>query len=607
MNATENPANNPALGDRSNPLTMCEAFQATVAALGDAVALRNADGSVTYSFDEYGAEVAAIAAGLAGLGLARGDALGLMLVNRPEFHLLDTAAIHLGATPFSIYNTSASVQIVHVLENSGASIVVTEAALLPSVLGARELLDRELTVVSVDGHADTTDVLGLDELKAAAAADFDFEAAWTAVEPSDALTLIYTSGTTGPPKGVETSHANMLAQCRSVAEVLPISRGARITSYLPSAHIADRWSSHYNQMLFGVEITSVADPSAVAEVLPRVRPTIWGAVPRVLEKIAAGIETAVAAEQDPAKRQAIEAAIALGVKRVQLEQQGKALSEPEAARHSAFDAKVLAPLRAKIGLDQAEWIIVGAAPMPRKVQEFLMGLGLPIAELYGMSECSCAITCSPPAAAKIGSVGPAIPGVEVKLAEDGELCVRGPIVMKGYRNQPEKTAEVIDSEGWLHTGDIAEIDPDGYVRIVDRKKELIINAAGKNMSPANIEQELKVSSPLIGQAVCIGDARPYNVALLVLDPDVAAARIAAEGRDRSAAELAGDPAIIAEVGAGVEAANANLSRVEQIKKFALLADEWLPGGDELTPTMKLKRKPISRKYGARIEALYSPA
>jgi long-subunit acyl-CoA synthetase (AMP-forming) len=212
----------------------------------------------------------------------------------------------------------------------------------------------------------------------------------------------------------------------------------------------------------------------------------------------------------------------------------------------------------------------------------------------------------PPEDLRLGTVGQAMPGVELRLADDGELLVRGDTVMAGYRNDPEKTAETIDADGWLHTGDIAEIDADGFVKIIDRKKELIINAAGKNMSPANIEQQLKQGSPLIGQAVAIGDGRPYNVALLVLDPDASAAFASERGlADASPEAMSVDPAVLEEVSAGVERANSHLSRVEQIKRFKVLPCDWAPAGDELTPTMKLKRRPISEKYAAEIEALYA--
>jgi long-subunit acyl-CoA synthetase (AMP-forming) len=277
----------------------------------------------------------------------------------------------------------------------------------------------------------------------------------------------------------------------------------------------------------------------------------------------------------------VQAAIAAGIARVRGEADGAL--DP---RHEA----ILAGLRAKIGLDQVEWMVVGAAPMSRDVQEFLLGIGLPITEIYGMSEASCCVTMAHPSEAKIGSVGPAVDGLQMRLDEDGELLLKGPTITRGYRGRPDQTAEAIDAGGWLHTGDICTLDDDGFLRIVDRKKELIINAAGKNMSPANIEGVVKSAHPLIGQVAVIGDRRPYNVALIVLDPEF--------GAD------ANDPAVRDQVAAAVEQANAKLARVEQIKRFALLADEWLPGGDELTPTMKLKRRPIAEKYAEVVEDLY---
>jgi len=251
-------------------------------------------------------------------------------------------------------------------------------------------------------------------------------------------------------------------------------------------------------------------------------------------------------------------------------------------------------------------LYAGAAPTPIDVLEFFHAIGLPICELWGMSEMTCVGTCNPRARPVIGTVGQPLPGVEVRIAEDGELLVRGQMVMRGYRSNPEQTAETIDSKGWLHTGDIAEIDPEGYVKIVDRKKELIINAAGKNMSPANIEAQIKSAGPLIGQAIAVGDRRPYNVALIVLDPDGASAWAAEHGlEDASPAALCKDPEVEAAVAHGVEEANSHLSRVEQIKRYAILPCDWLPGGDELTPTMKLKRKPICEKYAAEIDAMYA--
>jgi len=580
--------------------TLCAAFQATAERGGDEIALRDGHGSVELTWREYAERVRRIAGGLAALGVRRGDTVALMLSNRPEFHLVDTAAMHLGAIPFSIYNTSSPNQIEYLFTNAGNRVAVTEAQFLERLRAA----GHAGAVVLVDGAA--PGATPLEELEGTGSEGFDFEASWRAVDADDVLTLIYTSGTTGPPKGVEITHAGMLAQCRGMARVLPMRAGATITSYLPSAHIADRWSSHYNQIVFGFQVTDVADARQVGKVLPALRPTVWGGVPRVVEKLKAALEAALEAEPDEARRAAVLGAIEASRERVRLQQRGEPVPDELERRVAELDDRVLAMLRQKLGLDRAEWIIVGAAPLSEDVHEFLLAIGLPIVEIYGMSECSCCVTASSPEEARIGSVGRAIPGVELRLAEDGELLVKGPTLMRGYRRDPERTAEAIDAEGWLHTGDVAEIDDEGFVRIVDRKKELIINSGGKNMSPATIEQHLKDASPLIGQAIAIGDGRPYNVALLVLDPDAAAAYAGARDLPNASVEaVAEDPGVAQVVAEAVAGANAKLSRVEQIKRWKLLPEEWQPGGDELTPTMKLRRKPIVQKYGDVIDALYA--
>jgi long-subunit acyl-CoA synthetase (AMP-forming) len=364
-------------------------------------------------------------------------------------------------------------------------------------------------------------------------------------------------------------------------------------------------------MVFGLQITCVADIKTIAAALADIRPTLWGGVPRVWEKIKAALEARIESEADPQRKQGMQWAIATGIKKVRAEQaaingEGPGPDEALLAEYAKADELVLSKIRQQIGLDDVHWSIIGAAPASMDVLEFFGAIGLPICELWGMSELSCCATINPPARNKLGTVGRALPGVELAIAEDGELLCRGPLVMRGYRNEPEKTAEAIDADGWLHTGDVATIDDEGYVRIVDRKKELIINAAGKNMSPANIENRLKSASPLIGQAIAIGDRRPYNVALIVLDPDACGAYAAKAGlADASPGALCENEGIVAAVTAAVEDANSGLSRVEQIKTFRILPVDWLPGGDELTPTMKLKRKPISEKYAAEIDALYT--
>jgi long-chain acyl-CoA synthetase len=436
--------------------------------------------------------------------------------------------------------------------------------------------------------------------------DFDPSDANDEIGPDDLLTLIYTSGTTGPPKGVQLTNRNLMGLVGGVERIIEIpERGGKVISWLPAAHIAERAANYYLPVIRGLSVTICPDPRKVVEFLPQVKPTWFFAVPRIWEKLKAGLEASLAGmpdEQREAARKGLEASL----RKVRLEQAGEEVPPELTDAVAQADEQLFSRLRAGLGLDEINGVHVGAAPTPLEVLEFFHAIGIEVGELWGMSETCGVATCNPPERVKLGTVGPPVPGIEIKLAEDGEVLVRGDSVMPGYRSMPDKTAETIDEDGWLQTGDIGELDSDGYLKIVDRKKELIINAAGKNMSPANIEAKLKSSSPLIGQAIAIGDRRPYNVALITLDPDFApgwAGKRGVEGD--SLAELAADENVIAAVQEGVDEANSKLSRVEQIKKFKLLPTDWAPGGDELTPTMKLKRKPIADKYADEIEALYS--
>jgi long-subunit acyl-CoA synthetase (AMP-forming) len=570
--------------------TMAEAFQATAQAHPQRVALRTKDDEFSMTWGEYADKVRSLSAGLAALGLERGGALGIMLTNRPEFHFFDSAALHLGATPFSVYNTYTGDQIAYQVKDAGARIVVTEKAFLDRVQGAQGI--EHLIVVDA---GDPDEALTIADVEAEGDSEFDFEAAWRAVEPDDTLTLIYTSGTTGPPKGVQLTHANEISAVQGFDDVIAFPNDGRVISWLPMAHIAERACSHYLPIMLGFTTTCCPNPREVVAYLPEVHPTWFFAVPRIWEKLKAAMEAAFAAEQDEARRQATEWALGVGLKKVRAEQAGEELPPELAEEYAKADELVLSKIRARLGLDEVESVNVGAAPTPYEVIEFFHAIGIPLAELWGMSETCGYGACNPPERIKIGTVGPPAPKAEMKLADDGEVLIRGPFVMPGYRNQPEKTREALDDGAWLHTGDVGEFDEDGYLKIVDRKKELIINAAGKNMSPANIEAKVKASSPLIGQAIAIGDGRPYNVALITLDPDVAPGFIEQNGRE----------AVEAEVRRGVDAANDQLARVEGIKKFKLLDAEWQPGGEELTPTMKLKRKPIHEKYAEEIEELYA--
>ncbi len=593
--------------------TMPEAFRLTARARPDRVFLRTKDDEVSLTFAEARDRIDAIAQGLAGLGLAKGDTLALLIGNRPEFALCDLAASMVGATPFSIYMQYTPEQIAFVVSDAGARILLCEQQFLAGVLEARAQLPALEHVIVVDtlpGSADGSaaglpdGVLGLADVEGTGPA-FDVDASVAGLRPDDVLTLIYTSGTTGPPKGVQLSHRNLMSATAAVEAIVKFPDDARVVSWLPSAHIAERAAHHYLPIVYGMTVTSCSNAKEVLAYVAAVKPSWFFAVPRIWEKLKSGLETMMASQPDAA-REAAEAAVSAARQKVRLEQAGEPVPKELAAAVAKADAAMFAPLRAQLGFDRLEAVNVGAAPTPTEVLEFFHAIGIPVAELWGMSE-TCGAGCvNPSDKIKIGTVGPASPGVELKLAEDGELLLRSDVVMMGYRNLPEKTAEAVDADGWLHTGDIATIDADGYVTLVDRKKEIIINTAGKNMSPANIEATVKSSSPLIAQACVIGDRRSYNTALIVLDADFAPMWAGKHGiEDTSLEALAGDDQIRAAVQEAADAANAELARVEQIKKFEIVAGDWLPGGDELTPTMKLKRKPIAEKYSAAIEAMYA--
>jgi long-chain acyl-CoA synthetase len=592
----------PAVGRAVDAPTLTEALRRTAANNPDIVAVRWPDDSVSLTWAQLLERVDAVAGGLAKLGVKRGDTVAIMLGNRPEFHIVDLAAVTIGATPFSIYTTYPAEEIEFLVTDAGARVAIIEQAFLPVVLKAREQLPGLEHVIVVDGEAPEGTV-PLSEIEGSNP-DFDAAAAAAEVGPDDVLTLIYTSGTTGHPKGVQLSHHNIMVAAQSVQEIIQFDAGARVISWLPSAHIAERNAHHYIPVVYAGSVTCAPNPREILSYLPQVRPTWFFAVPRIWEKLKAGLET-MQAGQPEEQRAPVQAAMQAAIERVRLKQGHEPVPDELEQQVAQADEQIFSKLRTMLGLDEAIAVNVGAAPTPVEVLEFFHALGIELGELWGMSETCGAGTCNRPGHVKIGTVGPAAPGVELKLGDDGEVLMRSEVVMLGYRNAPEKTAEAIDPDGWLHTGDIGEIDDEGFLKIVDRKKELIINAAGKNMSPANIEAALKTGSPLIGQAATIGDARPYNTALIVLDADFAPQWASQHGLSGTTLEeLASDPEMVAAVQAGVDAANERLARVEQIKKFTVVKGDWLPGGDELTPTMKLKRKPIAAKYAAEIEGMY---
>jgi long-chain acyl-CoA synthetase len=451
-------------------------------------------------------------------------------------------------------------------------------------------------------------VLGWDDLvgrgRASLAGDrAGFEELRRRVGPEDNATLLYTSGTTGPPKGVLLTHHNLLYEVTALDRLTGLPQGGSSVSYLPLAHIAERVLSIYGPLTRRSHVWFCPDPAQAVEYVREARPTLFFGVPRVWEKVRAGIQAKLAAEENERKRKIAQRAVETGLEVVRRTQRGQPVPFGLRARHALLERLVLAKVRHAIGLDRCNFASSAASPLAVDVAEFFAALGLPLVEVYGMTETTGVATGNRPGKVKIGTVGPALEGVEMRLADDGEVLVRGPINTPGYFRQPEATAELIDADGWLHTGDVGELD-DGYLRIVDRKKELIITSSGKNLSPANIEGLLK-EHPLIGQALVYGDDRPYVVALIVLDHELAPAWAASNGLDGSdLAALAASDRVQAEVQLAVDAINQRLSRIEQVKRYEVLPVEWTAESEELTPTLKLRRRIIHAKYADRIDSLY---
>jgi long-chain acyl-CoA synthetase len=589
--------------------TVTTRFRDTVRAHGERVALRckvvRPSGEEAWdelTWAQYADQACRMASALSELGVVKGERVVLMMRNRMEFHIADMAALLLGATPVSIYNSSAPEQIEYLARHCGAVVAIVEdVEFLERVLKVRDELPAlgAVVIIDDDGRA-PGDVLHWGDLVQRDPVDLDAAAA--VADGDDLATVIYTSGTTGPPKGVMLDHDNVVWTVESLLRCWDeVPYFSRLVSYLPMAHIAERMVSHYQGIVGVFEVTACPEPSQIASYLPQVKPEIMFAVPRVWEKIHAGVLALAGA--DPNQQAMLDAALPVGEQEAEHRARGEALPGDLAAEYEK--AKPVGDfVLGLLGLDQIKAAISGAAPLPVEVLKFFRALGLEMSEIYGLSETSGPMTWTP-FKVKVGTVGPAIPGCEVHLADDGEVLARGGNIFRGYLNDPERTAEALDDDGWLHTGDIGVFDDDGYLKIVDRKKELIITAGGKNISPANLEAALK-SFPLIGQVAVIGDNRPFVSALVVLDPDVAPAWAAKHGVEAtSLAELAENPVVLEEIERNVAEANKRFSNVERIKKYTVLGTEWLADSEELTPTMKLKRRGVNAKYESEIEAMYA--
>jgi long-chain acyl-CoA synthetase len=571
--------------------TLLAVYAETVAQAPDVVAQEWLDGgewrSLTYA--EVYQRVRDATLGLAATGLQPGEFAAVWSRNRSEATIADYAVMHARGIPVFIYPTVSPEQGADIISHCEATMVFVEREFLPVLRSVRHLLPKLRALVVLDaGPSGETDAeegtLGWAELlergRAEAGADPGaFERTWRQVTPDDLVTLIYTSGTTGSPKGVMITHRGIRYSQRATERVIPHDQvvsedgTATLVSYLPMAHVTGRTVDHWGPMASPTTLAYCPDNLRLFEIAAQVHPTALIGIPRVWEKLHAALRGALP-DVTPAAVSAL----------------------PEAAKQAVLT---------RIGLDRCRIATSGAAPIDPEIVGFFRALGLPLTEGWGMSELSNAATLSAPGDARGGAVGTAFPGMEVRIAEDGEVLVRGPLVMAGYYKDPELTMATIDAAGWLATGDIGEMDADGFLKIVDRKKELIITSGGKNISPAQVEYELQ-RHPLIGQACAVGDRRNYVTALLVLDPDTAQAWARAQGiAFESLADLAADPAVLAEVERGVAEANSHLARPEQVRRWRLLPAEWTAQSGELTPSMKRRRRVIVDRYAKEIESLYS--
>ncbi len=567
-----------------------------------AVKYKEGDRWVDRTFDEVRETVRPLAFGLAALGVAKGDRVSILGNTRPEWTYFDFAALSIGATVVPIYQTNSPEECRYVLENSDSKVVVVEdAEQLEKVRAVRDQLPQLEQVVLMSGSAE--DAIAMDDL-AAKGADGD-DAAWRAlyedVTPADICTFIYTSGTTGPPKGCIISHGNYRAMLDMVNGVSVIEDEDVAYLYLPLAH------SFALLIQFGTFDlgTTLAywerDPLKILPNLAELKPSYFPSVPRIFEKIYTAATSAIKKEGGFKKR-IFDWAIKVGAKMREVERSGRRPGFLLQRQYAFADKQVLSKIRGLFG-GRIRLAVSGAAPINPEILRFFDAAGVLVLEGWGMTETSTAATISTPEDFKVGTIGKPFPGCEVKIADDGEILVKGPNVFQGYHKNPEATAETIVN-GWLHTGDIGEVEPDGFIKITGRKKDIIITAGGKNITPANLEAEIK-QHPLVSQCVVVGDRRPYLVALVTLDPEEAVKYAQEHGLPEDPAQLAANADVKAAIETHVEKINENFARVEQVKKIAILPHDLSQESGELTPTLKVKRAVVAQKHEDAIEQLYA--
>lgn len=562
----------------------------------------------TISWAETWEQTQRVAAALMELGVEKGDPVAIMASNRTAHTLADYGAMTAAAIPMSIYNTLAQDQVAFIAGESRPVVVILED---------RDRYQRwEKALADVDSirhlvmlaDADSVDdprVMTWDDLLSRGGDTSGVQERMDRITPDLPATYLYTSGTTGNPKGVVLTHHNVMFEAVSTLDNAGLSGPQRTVSYLPLAHIAERVLATYAPPFLGSHVHAIPDPAGLLGALGEVHPTAFFGVPRVWEKIKTGISAKLAEDPDPANHELVRTAMAAGLAWTQAHEYGNELTPEVEAAYQQADTAILGFLRLLLGLDQVEWAASAAAPMPLEVAKFMGGLGLRVYDVYGMTETTGAFTSNGPEHFRLGTVGVPNPGIEVRLDEDGEILCRGPVNTPGYHLQDDATRALIDADGWIHTGDIGTVDEDGFYSVVDRKKELIITSAGKNIAPSNIENYLK-ESPIVGHAMALGDGQSYVVAILTLDGEIAplvAAKMGIEFTDL--ADLSTKPQIRAMAQAAVDAANERLSRPEQVKAWELLPDEWTAESEELTPTLKLKRRVVRSKYADVVDALYA--
>jgi len=594
--------------------TVCSLFQQSVQAHGDLEALKwkNAEGWQALRWSEFGERVRTLGRAFLALGLEPGQFVAILASNRPEHYLVDLAVLHAGGVPVTVYSTLAPPQIEYIVNHCEAVFFVAENpavfAKLNAVRAQLRHLQRVIVLDDAQSLAGEPWVLGWEEFedsgRRAPELDAKLDERWRAVQPEALATLIYTSGTTGPPKGVMVTHYNVAWTAESLTRLFPVRPGMRHISYLPLAHIAERMAGYYLHLKNATTCYFCPNPQQIGDYLREVRPEFFFAVPRIWEKLHSGLLRAIESLEEP-QRQMVQHAIDVLLRKLRLEQRGEPIP-PELAAEAEQANMIAAMIRQRVGLDAIQVASSGAAPIAPELIEWFCAIGVPIAEVYGQSEDTGPTSWNRLGQIRIGTVGQPIPGVEVRLAEDGELLVRGGNVTAGYYKEPELTRQTFDEEGWLHSGDIATIDADGFIRIVDRKKEILITAGGKNIAPSNIENMLK-QRPLIGQACVIGDRRPFVAALIVLDPETTLAWAQQNDLPADLAVLAQHPKVLSVVQGYIDEVNESLSQVERIKKFAIVPEEWTVDSGELTPTMKMKRRVVHEKYADLIERMYAPS